>query len=128
MPSAAEAAPATSSSKDLPAEFTVDVDGEVFNVKVSSTLGKVIGAEGPKKPEQMPDGAVVSPMQGMILAVLVAVGDKVEEEDVLMTIEAMKMQNQIKATHAGEVKEIFTFQGEVVNSGDLLMVVGSNDK
>jgi pyruvate carboxylase subunit B len=123
MPSPAEAAAASSSSKDLPAEFTVDVDGEVFNVKVSSALGKVVGAEGPKKPEQLPEGAVVSPMQGMILSVVVKVGDKVAEDDVLMTIEAMKMQNQIKATQAGEVKEIFTFQGEVVNAGDLLMVV-----
>ena len=104
------------------------MDGEVFNVKVSSVLGKVVVAEGPKKPELLPDGAVVSPMQGMILTVAVKVDDEVEEGDVLMTIEAMKMQNQIKATHAGEVKEIFTFQGEVVNAGDLLMVVAANDK
>lgn len=123
MPSPAEVAVKSSPTPDLPMEFSVDVDGEVFNVRIASVLGKAIEVEKPKKTEELPAGAVVSPMQGMILAVKVKVGDKVKEGDVLLTIEAMKMQNQVVAPHGGVVKEVFTFQGEVVNSGDVLMVV-----
>ncbi len=65
-------------------------------------------------------------MQGMILAVKVKVGDKVKKGDQLMIIEAMKMQNEVTASHGGVVKEIFTFQGEIVNARDILMVVEPN--
>lgn len=126
MPSPAAVAAKSSTPSDLPIEFSVDVDGEVFNVKISSVFGKTIEVEKSKKPKELPAGAVVSTMQGMILAVKVKAGDKVKEGDVLMTIEAMKMQNHVIAPHGGVVKEIFTFQGEVVNSGDILLVVEAN--
>jgi pyruvate carboxylase subunit B len=119
----AQAMTGGSAAPELPAEFSVDVDGEVFNVKVSSVLGKVVEAGKTKNPQELPPGAVVSPMQGMILAVKVKPGDAVNTGDVLMMIEAMKMQNQVVAPHGGVVKEIFTFQGEVVNSGDILLVI-----
>ena len=126
MSSPAAVAAKSSTTSELPMEFSVDVDGEVFNVKIASVLGKAIEVDKPKKPKELPAGAVVSTMQGMILAVKVKVGDKVKEGDVLMTIEAMKMQNQVVASHGGVVKEIFTFQGEVVNAGDILLVVEAN--
>jgi pyruvate carboxylase subunit B len=125
IPSPAAAAKG-SPTADLPIEFSVDVDGEVFNVKVSSVLGKTIEVDKTKQPKEIPPGAVVSPLQGMILAVKVKVGDKVKEGDMLMTIEAMKMQNQVTASCSGVVREILTFQGEIVNAGDILMVVEAN--
>ncbi len=127
MPSPAEVTAKSSSTPDLPLEFSVDVDGEVFNVKVASVLGKVVDVEKSKKPKEIPTGAIVSSMQGMILAVKVKAGDKVNEGDMLMMIEAMKMQNQVIAPHGGVVKEIFTFQGEIIDAGDILMVVEPND-
>jgi pyruvate carboxylase subunit B len=126
MPSLSASTAKGSTIPDLPTEFSVDVDGEVFNVKISSVGGKTIEVEKSKKPKELPAGAVVSTMQGMILAVKVNVGDKVKENDVLMTIEAMKMQNYVIAPCGGVVKEIFTFQGEVVNAGDILLVVEAN--
>jgi pyruvate carboxylase subunit B len=126
MPSPSAVAAKDSTTLDLPTELSVDVDGEVFNVKISSVGGKTIEVEKSKKSKELPTGAVVSTMQGMILAVKVKVGDKVKEGDLLMTIEAMKMQNQVIAPHRGVVKEIFTFQGEVVNAGDILLVVETN--
>ena len=127
MPYPAEVTAKSSSTPDLPLELSVDVDGEVFNVKIASVLGKAVDVEKSKKPKEIPTGAIVSPMQGMILVVKVKVGDKVHEGDMLMTMEAMKMQNEVKASHDGVVKEIFTFQGEIVNAGDILMVVEPND-
>ncbi|MBI2869630.1 MAG: sodium-extruding oxaloacetate decarboxylase subunit alpha [Chloroflexi bacterium] len=123
MPSTAGPAAKDAAAPDLPMEFSVDVDGEVFNVKVASVLGKTIEVEKAGKPKQPAPGAVTSPMQGMVLAVKVKAGDTVKEGDVLVIIEAMKMQNQVVAARGGVVKEIYTFQGEVVNSGDALLVI-----
>lgn len=115
-----------SSMPDLPVEFSVDVDGEVFNVKVASILGKTIDVEKPKSLAELPDGAVVAPMQGMILAIKVKVGDRVEKGDVVAMIEAMKMQNEIHSPNSGKVTEILVYEGEVVNAGDALIVVEPN--
>jgi pyruvate carboxylase subunit B len=126
--SPAEAGSARSPVPDLPTEFSVDVDGEVFNVKIASVIGKTIKVEKPKITGELSQGAIVSPMQGMILAIKVKLGDRVEKGDVVALIEAMKMQNQIHAPNSGVVKEILVYEGEIVNSGDVLMVVALNDK
>ena len=122
IPSPMEAAKGNK-NPDLPMEFSVDVDGEVFNVKVSSVLGKTIEVEKTRQPAEVPAGAVVAPMQGMILAIKVKAGDKVKVGDVVVMIEAMKMQNEVRSPYGGVVKEIITFQGEVINAGDVLMVI-----
>ena len=116
-------AAAPSPAPELPMQFSVDVDGEVFNVKVASVLGKTIEVEKPKSLAELPEGAVVAPMQGMILAVKVKEGDRVEKGDVVAMIEAMKMQNEIHAPGSGKVTEILVYEGEVVNAGDALMVM-----
>lgn len=128
LPTTSETTTKNPSIANLPHEFSVDVDGEVFNVKVSPVLGKVVDVQKAKGMKELPAGAIVSRMQGMILSVNVKVGSKVNEGDTLITLEVMKMQNEVKATHNGIVREIFTFQGEIVNTGDLLMVVEPNDK
>jgi len=123
MPSPSEAVAKSPPRPDLPMEFAVDVDGEVFNIRVTSVLGKTMEVEKAKKPEELPAGAVVSPIQGMVLVIRVKVGEKVKQGDALMTIEAMKMQNQVVSPCDGIVKKIMTFQGELVNAGDALMVL-----
>lgn len=127
IPTAVAASPSSGQPLELPAEFSVDVDGEVFNVKVSSVIGKTIQAEKQQKTKELLKGAIVSPMQGMVLAIKVKVGDKVSEGDVVATIEAMKMQSEIHASHSGVVKEIFVYNGELINSRDMLMVVQADD-
>lgn len=122
MPSHTESIP-HSPRPDLPMEFSVDVDGETFNVKVSPVLGKPIDVEKTEKPKGVASGAVVSPMAGMVLAVKAKVGDKVKVGDILIMIEAMKMHNEVDSPHQGVVKEILVYEGEVVNSGDVLMVL-----
>jgi len=128
MPSPTDLTAKSSSTPDLPLEFSVDVDGEVFNVKVASVLGKTIEAKKPKKLKELPQGALVSPMAGMIRDMKVKVGDRVSEDDVVATLEAMKMQNEVCSPHNGVVREIFAYEGELVDSGDILMVMELNDK
>ncbi|MDO8578301.1 MAG: sodium-extruding oxaloacetate decarboxylase subunit alpha [Dehalococcoidales bacterium] len=120
----AAAAPAVPPPHEAgPAEFSVDVDGEIFNVKIAPVVGKTIEVARSEKPKGSSPGAVVSPMAGMVLAVKVKVGDRVKAGDILLMIEAMKMHNEVDAPHNGVVKEIMSFEGEVVNSGDVLMVL-----
>ncbi|NQT55805.1 MAG: pyruvate carboxylase subunit B [Desulfobacteraceae bacterium] len=117
---------------EFPTEFRVDVDGDVFNVKISPVLdGAVKAAEtaeagGPEKiasPEDIPPGAVLCGMPGLVLSIDVKVGDTVNKGDLVAIIEAMKMMRHINAPHGGEVKEIRAREGEMVETEDILMVV-----
>lgn len=66
---------------------------------------------------------VKSPMPGNILKINVAPGQKVEEGDVLIVLEAMKMENEIVATKSGTVAQIAVSKGAVVETGAPLMVI-----
>jgi len=118
--------PATSPGpavSEIPNEFSVDVDGEVFNIKITPVMGKTVDVSSKTKAKAIPKGAVLAPMQGMVLTVKVKVGDKVNEGDIVVVTEAMKMQNDVHSPHSGTVKEIFAFNGEIVNKDDVLMVI-----
>ena len=128
VPTAATVPASASPPLELPVEFSVDVDGEVFNVKMSSVFSKSLEVEKARKPKELPQGAVVATMAGMILAIKVKLGDKVKEGDVVVVIEAMKMQTEVHSTCSGVVKEILAYEGEVIDTGDILMVIENNDK
>jgi biotin carboxyl carrier protein len=75
---------------------------------------------------EVPSGAtkVDSPLPGTVLSVNVSVGDKVSEGDVLVIIEAMKMENEIMAPKSGTVISIAAARDMSVNTGDPLLVIG----
>jgi pyruvate carboxylase subunit B len=113
-------------------EYEVDVDGEVFTVRVTAKGGaapRVAEAAGAPVPVVAPtapaagDGALVAPMQGLILKVLVAAGDAVRLGQPVAVLEAMKMQNDITATKSGTVREVYVVEGTVVTPGEALMVI-----
>ena len=66
---------------------------------------------------------VKSPMPGNILKINVSQGQKVNEGDVLIVLEAMKMENEIVATKSGTVAQIVTAKGAVVETGAPLVVI-----
>jgi biotin carboxyl carrier protein len=117
---------------DFPSEFTVDVDGEVFNVKISP-VGDGTGktektavaerSETTKKAKEPPPGAVFCGMAGLVLSFEVKVGDRVNAGDLVAMIEAMKMRRHVNSPRRGVVKEIWAREGEMVNPEDVLMVV-----
>jgi biotin carboxyl carrier protein len=75
-------------------------------------------------PKAARDGAVVAPMQGLIVKVPVKVGDEVKLSEVVAVLEAMKMQNDIVATQPGKVTEAYVKEGEVVKPNQPLLSVG----
>ena len=70
-----------------------------------------------------PGNQVKSPLPGTVLKVNVAVGDAVKAGDVLMIIEAMKMENEVCAPSDGVVKQIAVSKGAMVATGDTLVVI-----
>lgn len=107
----------------LPTEYTVDVDGEVFDVRVLPVGYMEIEAGGSRAPKGPVKGGVTSPMQGMILKLKVTKGDTVNQGDVVAVLEAMKMENDIHANESGTVTEVFIEEGDTVNAGDTLMII-----
>ncbi|MEL7622623.1 MAG: biotin/lipoyl-containing protein [Clostridiales bacterium] len=68
--------------------------------------------------------AITSPMPGKIQSIAVKVGDKVNAGDLVLILEAMKMDNEIFSNTGGEVKDIRVAAGAAVNPGDVLVVIG----
>ena len=66
---------------------------------------------------------VKSPMPGNILKINVSLGQKVKEGDVLIVLEAMKMENEIVAPKAGSVAQVAVSKGQVVETGSPLVVI-----
>ena len=69
------------------------------------------------------EGGVKTNMQGTILKLKVKKGDTISKGDVIATIEAMKMEQEINSDIKGEVKQIFVKEGDSVSTGDLLIQV-----
>lgn len=121
----------TSSDDDLsaiPTEYSVEVDGDIFDVKILPTGFMNFGGKGGNEPVGPIPGALTASMQGMVLKIKVNTGDKVKEGDVVAVLEAMKMENDIYAKEDGIVKEIFVEEGDTVNAGDNLMLIKSLDE
>jgi acetyl-CoA/propionyl-CoA carboxylase, biotin carboxylase, biotin carboxyl carrier protein len=70
--------------------------------------------------------AVISPMQGTVLAVEVAEGDEVEAGQVLCIVEAMKMENEVHAHRAGRVTDLSVVAGQAVKTGQIICVVAAD--
>jgi len=113
-------------SPEMPSAMEVEVDGEVYSVRIISVAGSAVvtqAAAAQKAPKGEIEGGIRSNMQGMVLKVLVRVGEAVKKGDPLMVLEAMKMENPIASPRDGKVIEIFVDTGDVVASGDVLLVV-----
>ena len=99
-------------------KYRVTVNGTAYEVELEEMTGSAAPAAAPA------DGRkITAPMSGTILAVNVAEGDPVKSGQVLMTLEAMKMENEIMAPCDGTIASVNTAKGTAVESGALLCVI-----
>ena len=123
-------------------KFKINVNGASYDVEVEEIGGAMApaapaAASAPAAPAAPAaasvapaasaapaDGTQVNaPMPGNIIDVKVSVGDSVSEGDILLILEAMKMENEILAPVSGKVAGVQVAKGAAVNSGDVLVVI-----
>ncbi|MFQ5699647.1 MAG: biotin/lipoyl-containing protein [Myxococcota bacterium] len=117
----------------------VTVDGETFEVESAGAPALATPAPPTASPPQAPvpaapapaastpasagSGTVVAPIPGKILSLKVKVGDVVRVHQVVLVLEAMKMENNVPSPVSGTVKEIAVSEGSEVNTGQTIMVI-----
>lgn len=87
------------------------------------TLGSAPTATATTPPPVTEGTPVEAPMQGVIVGIVVAVGDEVSEGEELVILEAMKMENPIVAPISGKVVNIHVTKGENVDTGNVLVTL-----
>ena len=105
-------------------KYVVKVNGKVYEVELESVTETDAKIEVATQAAKPPGEVVKAPMQGNIIDVKVNVGDKVSSGDVLVVLEAMKLENDIIAPVSGTVKAVNVSKGQTVNNGDKLVVIG----
>lgn len=112
-------------------KYRVNVNGTVYEVELEEITGAAPAAAAPvaspaAAPAAAPAGGekVCAPMPGTILSVNVSNGSAVKKGDVLMILEAMKMENEIMAPCDGTVTSVAAAKGAAVESGALLCTIG----
>ena len=100
--------------------YTAKVNGKSY--KVSLGEGAAVAAAAPAAGSGE-GAAVTAPLPGNVLKVLVNAGDQVSKGDTVLILEAVKMENEIKADCDGTVGEIKVSAGSVVSAGDVLMTI-----
>ena len=116
--------------------YTVEMDGDqatVDGITYPITISGAGGAAAASKPAARKraaetsaaddPGHVTAIMPGKILRLLVAEGDQIQEGDVLIILEAMKMENELHAKKSGTIKQLNISPGDDVEMGELLAVI-----
>ncbi len=107
-------------------KYRVNVNGTQYEVEVEEIAGGAPTAQTASVPQAAPVGTgenVKSPMPGTILSVNIKNGDVVKKGQVLMILEAMKMENEIMASRDGRIASLQVSKGATVESGALLCVI-----
>ena len=111
-------------------KYRVNVNGTVYEVELEELTGAPaaapVAAPAPSAAAAPAAGGekVTSPMPGTILSVNVTAGDAVKRGQVLMILEAMKMENEIMCPCDGTVASVSVTKGAAVESGTLLCTIG----
>jgi len=101
--------------------YSIEINNNLYQVKLADELDTLISTMGFSSGNTQKLNNIHSPMPGLVLCVNVKVGQKVKEGDVLLILEAMKMENSILAPKDGVVKIISTKINATVEKGEHLI-------
>ena len=129
---AVPAAPVATASADAPSSYDVRVDGKVYSVEVAASgqLGAItpVASAAPAQaaaPAPSAGGqAINAPLAGNVFKVLVGPGDQVSNGDVVIILEAMKMETEIRSAFDGTVSSVLVKEGDGVTNGQPLIELG----
>jgi multidrug efflux pump subunit AcrA (membrane-fusion protein) len=120
-------------SPDSPENVTVPLlvpgngPGELLVVLGGRTIGATVNGRRSAHAEGARHGdgqiTIVAPMPGRVVRVLAAAGDEVEARQAVIVVEAMKMENELRAPRAGRIREIVVAPGTSVEAGRILAVI-----
>ena len=129
-----KSAPAPQSGDSAPEAYTVNVDGQNYEVVVSpsgtiaaiepSAAATSAGSSNQAAAPKSSGTSLPSPLAGNIFKILVKPGQQVNDGDVLIILEAMKMETEVRASQAGQVISIDCKEGDAVATGDQLLTIG----
>jgi len=114
---AGEAAPAVAPSPATPARLP--------KFRKTSEVSGSSGSAPPPSPHEAEGGAVAAPLPGVIKSIAVRPGQQVAVDDVLLVIEAMKMDNVIRAQRAGTIGTVYVAEGRQVAYGEPLLTMNN---
>ena len=102
---------------------TLLLDGQRFEIKIEDEYDQLVRSLGFDLSKKQAAGLLKSPMPGLVFDILKSEGDVVEEGDSILILEAMKMENVIKAPVAGTLESIFVEKGEAVEKNAKLFEI-----
>ena len=101
--------------------FVIKVNGQTHNVRLSDVFDQLVKKMGLSQRASQKFDKVIAPMPGMVLSISIQPGDQVSKGDNLLILEAMKMENVLKAAGDGVIKTVVVQQGDAVDKGQLLI-------
>ena len=102
-------------------KFVIKVNGTRFTLNIADQYDRLVQQLGLQTGSSHKANILKAPMPGLVLNLLVIPGQMVSKGDPLLILEAMKMENVIKAAGDGQVKSIHVKQGDAVVKGQLLL-------
>ncbi len=104
-------------------QYSVTIEGLTYAITVRSQLEEKAHEFLKNKAKQIHSDKIVAPMPGLILKINKSVGDEIAIGESLIILEAMKMENEIRATSSGKIKEIYVNEGISVEKNQLLITI-----
>jgi biotin carboxyl carrier protein len=103
--------------------YSLLIDGKTFETSIQSALQEKAEELLHQKAAVQQKTGVKAPMPGMILKIKKNINEKISRGETVLILEAMKMENDLRAPHSGVIKEIFVKEGSAIDKGTVLFTI-----
>ena len=113
-----------SKNRSLKNNYKVEIEGEYFDVSIKSELDILLQYMGLNSMVINKLKVIKAPMPGLVIEINVEEGQKVDENEKILVLEAMKMENVLKISHEAVIKKVLVKKGQAVEKGQILIELG----